>query len=46
MCDRSFHEICLNLWWIKMLKKVIDVLIEILNKSKSKTNKQWVDQGG
>lgn len=29
-----------------MLKKVIDVLIEILNKSKSKINKQWVDQGG
>lgn len=28
-----------------MLKKVIDVLIEIVNKSKSKTNKQWVDQG-
>ena len=35
----------LKRWKIKKLKKVLHGLTEIVNESKRKTNKLWVDQG-
>ena len=36
----------LNLWKIKKVKTVLNVLIEIVKKINLNSNKLWVDQGG
>ena len=46
MCDKCFQQVYLGQFLKdKKAKTVLNGFIEIVNKSKRKTNKLWTDQG-